>query len=102
MIRFLTILGLLVSLFLLSSAPWASAVAYTLVSILQPQYVWFWSFESIPIFKITAALAILAWGIELSRGNINWQVYKTWQFKGIVLIWAWMHLSNFFSKERIM
>ena len=97
MIRFLTILGLLVSLFLLSSAPWASAVAYTLVSILQPQYLWFWSFESIPIFKITAALAILAWGIELSRGNINWQVYKTWQFKGIVLIWAWMHLSNFFS-----
>lgn len=97
MIRFLTILGLLVSLFFLSSAPWVSAVAYTLVSILQPQYVWFWSFESIPIFKITAGLAILAWCIEFNRGNINWQVYKTWQFKGLLLIWTWMHLSDFFS-----
>jgi len=97
MIRLLTLFGLFACLILLSSAPWVSAVAYTLVSLLQPQYIWFWSFESIPIFKITAALAILAWGIELSRGNVNWPVYKTWQFKGILLIWAWMHLSNFFS-----
>lgn len=97
MIRLLTILGLLACLFMLSAAPWASAVAYTLVSIMQPQYVWYWSFESIPIFKISAALAIIAWVIELSRGNINWQIYKTWQFKGVLLIWAWMHLSNYLS-----
>jgi hypothetical protein len=97
MIRLLTILGLLACIFLLSTAPWASAVAYTLVSILQPQYVWFWSFESIPIFKITAGLAIIAWCIEAGRGNINWKVYKTWQFKGLLLLWAWMHFSNMFS-----
>lgn len=97
MVRLLTILGIIICFLLISSAPWASVIAYSLVSILQPQYVWFWSFESIPIFKITAALAILAWVVELSRGNINWQVYKTWQFRGLVLIWMWMHLANFLS-----
>lgn len=81
----------------LISAPWLSALSYTVVSILQPQYVWFWAFDGIPVFKITAGLAIIGWILEASRKNIDWDVYKSGQFIGIVILLAVMHLSNLLS-----
>ncbi len=68
MVRLLTILTIMLSTFMLVQAPWIAALMYSTVSILQPQYVWFWSFDNIAIFNVSAGLTIIAWGIYTFRG----------------------------------
>lgn len=76
MFKFITILSALFALFTLTSLPWVSASLYTLFSVLQPQYVWFWAFDGFPAFKIYAGLAIVTWIVGAFRGTINFSVYK--------------------------
>ncbi|MBO7922661.1 O-antigen ligase family protein [Alteromonas sp. K632G] len=97
MVKILTILALLFTTTMLVSAPYLSALSYTMVSVMQPQYIWFWSFEGIPLFKITAGLSILAWIIQAAKGEINWAVYGSGQYKALALLVLVMHLSNLFS-----
>lgn len=78
-------------------APWITGLAYVSNSLLQPQYIWHWIFEGIPIFKITAGIAIAGFLVYWAQGNVNFQVYKNTQNKFLVVIWVWMHLSQYFS-----
>ncbi|NDW21608.1 O-antigen ligase family protein [Alteromonas hispanica] len=94
MIKLLVFFSVFISAILISSAPWVSALLYSTVSILQPQYIWNWAFDSFSIFTVSAAIAILAWGWQILQGNVNWEVYKTGQFKGVMGLLLIFHLSN--------
>ena len=94
MVKILTILALLFTTLMLVSAPYLAALSYTTVSVMQPQYIWFLSFDGIPLFKITAGLSILAWGIQAARGEINWAVYGSGQYRALALLVGVMHISD--------
>ncbi|MFT6987447.1 MAG: uncharacterized membrane protein YidH (DUF202 family) [Psychromonas sp.] len=97
MVRIATILILLAALFMLSSAPWLSGVLYLFFSILQPQYVWFWSFDGLAIFKLSAGLAILAWLVKAAKGDIDFNVYKHPLNYALLVLTVFFNLSNLFS-----
>lgn len=79
---------------MLSKAPWIAALVYSIVSVMQPQYIWFWAFEDFSIFRWSAGITILAWIWHAIQGNIRWEVYKSGQFKGVVCLAIIFHLSN--------
>jgi hypothetical protein len=97
MVRLLTILTIILSTFMLVQAPWIAALMYSTVSILQPQYIWFWSFDNIAIFKVSAGLSIVAWGIYAFRSKLQWQIYNNGIFKGILFLLALYYVSDYFS-----
>jgi O-antigen ligase len=97
MILTLTVLLIFTSIVLIVKAPWWAAALYALVSILQPQYVWFWSFDNFSVFRVTAGVAIVAWGIYLIRGMIDWSIYKNGIFFGIIFLLLLYNLSEFLS-----
>ncbi|MFC4700142.1 O-antigen ligase family protein [Glaciecola siphonariae] len=97
MVKILTILAILAAGFFAISAPYIAALLYTTVSILQPQYIWFWVFDDISIFRISAGIAIIAWLIHMLRGGINWQMYNNGIFFGLLGLLALYYLSNAFT-----
>lgn len=97
MVKWLSILAIIGAALLLFSAPWVAGLAYTTVSLMQPQYIWFWSFEDFPLFKLTAGLAIIAWCIQALRGHIRWEVYREGMVVAIVLLWLIFQLSGLFA-----
>ncbi|MFC3120833.1 O-antigen ligase family protein [Agaribacter flavus] len=96
---FVTFVYLLIagSIILLISAPWVAAVSYAFLSMLQPQYIWFWAFQNVSLFKITAGIAIMGWGFCMLRGQINWRVYNNFIFFGVIALLALYHLSELFT-----
>lgn len=97
MIKLLALIAIALSLFFIVSAPYIAAVLYATVSILQPHYVWFWAFDGISIFKISAGIAIIAWCIQVARGQVNWQVYNNGIIYGMVILLFIYHASDFLS-----
>jgi O-antigen ligase len=97
MIKILVLIAIAMSILLVISAPYVAAILYATVSLLQPHHVWFWAFEGISIFKISAGIAIVAWFFQMFRGLINWQVYNNGIFYGMVIICIIYYLSEFFS-----
>jgi len=77
--------------------PWVAGVAYVFNSLLQPQYLWPWAFEGVPIYKITAGLAILGTTFILAKEKGKSAVFREPQNFCLVAIWLLMHLSHFFS-----
>jgi len=83
-------------------APWITGLAYVANSLLQPQYIWNWVFQDIPIFRITAGLAILGFLFALAQKKANLEIYKNKQNVAILVIWVWVNLSNYFSPYKGM
>lgn len=97
MARLLLITLILFCAIALIFIPWITGIAYVLNSLLQPQYLWPWVFEGVPIFKITAALAILGSIITLTKRKLSSDIFKETQNYCIVAIWILMHLSHALS-----
>lgn len=94
MAKILTILLIAAAAFMAVSAPYIAAILYSAVSILQPQYIWFWVFDDISIFRISAGIAIVAWGIQMLRGGINWQIYNSGILFGMLALLVLYYLSD--------
>ena len=94
MVKLLTILSLIFTLFTLATLPWVAPVLYTTFSILQPQYVWFWAFDGIPAFKILAGLTLLSWIIQASKKNIDYSIYKLPINKALFALTFFVNLSH--------
>jgi len=90
-------LALLASALCIFNAPWIAAFTYSIVSVMQPQYIWFWAFEDFSAFKASAGITIIAWVWHALQGNIRWDVYKTGQFKGMFGLFIIIHLSSLFT-----
>ncbi len=97
MVKILTIIAIVVAGFLAISAPYIAAILYSAVSILQPQYIWFWVFDDILIFKISAGIAIVAWGLYMLRGGVTWQIYNNGIFYGMLVLLVLYYLSDMFT-----
>ena len=97
MVKLFAFLSVIAGALLIGSAPWFAALLYSTVSILQPHYIWPWGFDSFSIFKVSAGITIIAWFWHFLQGNINWEVYKTFQFKGVIGLLLIFHLSNRFT-----
>lgn len=95
--RLLLFMLMIGAAFSLLFAPWIAGLAYVLNSLLQPQYIWPWIFEGIPIFRITAGLAILGSVFALAQKKVDSEIYKDKQNLIILVIWLWMHLSHVLS-----
>lgn len=95
--RLLLFTLLLVTAFSLLIAPWVSGIAYVINSLWQPQYIWPWIFQDLPIFRITAGLAIIALFLALAQNLADVKIYQDKQNLMILVIWVWMHLSHFLS-----
>ena len=101
MIKILAFIAIALALLLIVSAPYAAAILYATVSILQPHHVWFWAFEGFSIYKVSAGIAIVAWFFQMVRGNINWQVYNNGIFYGMAVIGLMYYISDLFSPFQI-
>jgi hypothetical protein len=97
MIKLLTFILIALAIASIANAPYIAAAFYIAVSILQPQHLWFWAFDGVSIFKISAGSAIIAWCIQMIRGKINWQVYNNGIFYGMFLLMIIFQFSDLLS-----
>lgn len=77
--------------------PAVGVFAYYLMSIMGPQYIWFWVFDGVPAFSIVAGSTILAFAFSLVLGNIDLSVYKHRQNVMLLVLLLFFHLSTMFS-----
>lgn len=94
MVKVLSIFIILATTVLLGSSPWLAGLAYVTVSVVQPQHVWFWAFAGFPVFSITAGLAIIAFLLQLIRGQVCGAVYKEPVVVSLAVLWLIFHASN--------
>lgn len=97
MVKLLAYFSLMYALFTLVSLPYISPVLYATFSILQPQHVWFWAFEDISVFKITAGLSLISWVIQANKKNINYDVYKLPVSKALLGLTFFMNVSDWLA-----
>ncbi len=77
-------------------APWVAAVAYLAFGVMQPQYIWFWHFDGLPVSpsKLLAIFAILSWFFSALNNKIDFNIYKRKQNIVLIIMWGWIHLSH--------
>lgn len=85
--------------FSIFKSPWIAAIVYLAFGVMQPQYIWFWHFDGLPVSpsKILAICTILAWGFAILNSKIDFTVYKRKQNIVLLIMWIMFHLSHFFS-----
>jgi hypothetical protein len=79
--------------------PWIPLLVYYLNGIMQPQFIWPWTFPefSISVSKILAIASILALIKSMLSGQVDFAIYKSKQNLALVAIWILMHLSDAMS-----
>lgn len=97
MAKILFYFSLLLSAGAIFAAPWLTAVSYSAISLLQPQYVWFWVIGDFPAFKVFAGFAIFGLAVATAKGLADYSVYKTKQSVAILLLWIGVNLSEALS-----
>lgn len=93
---YLLLLYAILSLFL---NPWVPLLFYYLNGIMQPQFLWPWTFPefSISVSKILAIASILALIKSMISGQVDFAIYKSKQNLALVAMWVLMHVSNAMS-----
>jgi O-antigen ligase len=77
--------------------PQVGVFAYSIMSIMAPQYIWPWVFEGIPAFTIVAGSTLLAFGLALLFGKIDFSVYRHKQNVLLIILCVFFNLSDVFS-----
>ncbi|WP_148277440.1 O-antigen ligase family protein [Brumicola pallidula] len=93
---YLLLLYSIISLFL---NPWVPLLFYYLNGIMQPQFIWPWTFPefSISVSKILAIASILALMKSMISGQVDFAIYKSKQNLALVTMWILMHISDSLS-----
>ena len=71
--------------------------AYFLMSIMAPQFIWFWVFDGVRAFKIAAGTAILVFMWQALNKKLDFSVYRYSQNILLVIFWIMFNLSDYFS-----
>jgi O-antigen ligase len=71
--------------------------AYFLMSIMAPQYIWFWIFDGISAFTIAAGTAIAVFMWQTVNKKLDFSVYRYKQNLFFVVFWIMFNLSDYFS-----
>ncbi|KXI28508.1 O-antigen ligase family protein [Paraglaciecola hydrolytica] len=74
-----------------------SVYAYYLMSIMAPQFIWFWIFEGIPAFTIAAGTAIAVFLFQSLNKKLDFSVYRYKQNILLIIFWVMFNLSDYFS-----
>ena len=71
--------------------------AYFLMSIMAPQFIWFWVFDGVRAFTIAAGTAILVFMWQALNKKFDFSVYRYRQNVLLVIFWIMFNLSDYFS-----
>jgi len=71
--------------------------AYYLMSVMAPQYIWFWVFEGVKAFKVAAGTAILVFMFQTLNKKLDFTVYRYKQNVLLIIFWLMFNLSDIFS-----
>jgi O-antigen ligase len=71
--------------------------AYYLMSVMAPQYIWFWVFEGVRAFTIAAGTAIAVFIWQTLNKKLDFSIYRYKQNLLLVIFWIMFNLSDFFS-----
>lgn len=97
MLKLLVYILFSIALFCVFSAPWVTSVMYFLNGVLQPKYIWPWTFPDLSVSKYLVLASIAAWGIAVIRKKVDFQVYKQKQSIIMMFMLMMIHLSNYLS-----
>ncbi|MFT6902573.1 MAG: O-antigen ligase [Colwellia sp.] len=71
--------------------------AYYLMSIMAPQFIWFWVFDGVSAFTIAAGTAIAVFMWQALHNKLDFSVYRYRQNMYLVIFWIMFNLSDYFS-----
>jgi O-antigen ligase len=71
--------------------------AYFLMSVMAPQFIWFWIFEGIPAFTIAAGTAIVVFMWQTLNKKLDFSIYRYKQNLFLLIFWIMFNLSDYFS-----
>ena len=97
MIFFLLIVIALIAAVTSFTLPWVSIIAYNVMSIMQPQSIWFWAFQDFPVFKIFAGLSLFSFIIAILKKKVDLKSLKNSQNYAVLSIFILCYLSVLFS-----
>lgn len=97
MIKVLVYSLFLTALWSIFSTPWVTTAVYFLNGVMQPRFLWRWTFPDISLSKYLAIASIVGWMIAVARKKIDYQIYLSPQNYLLLFIWGMMHLSNLVS-----
>lgn len=81
----------------LFSNAWISGMVYSLYAVLQPKYVWPWSFPDISYSMILALCCIAGAGLAFARSEVDKTIFSYRQHWVLVFMLVLFKLSDFFS-----
>lgn len=94
MVKLFTILALIFAVLSFTLLPWVAPVLYTGLSVLQPQYVWFWAYDGIPAFNVVAGVSLVSWVVQAFQKNIDYSVYALPINKALFALTFFVNLSD--------
>ena len=71
--------------------------AYYLMSIMAPQYIWFWVFGDVPAFTVAASTAIAVFMWQAVNKKLDFSIYSYKQNVFLIIFWIMFNLSDYFS-----
>jgi O-antigen ligase len=71
--------------------------AYFLMSIMAPQFIWFWIFDGVQAFKIAAGTAIVVFMWQALNKKLDFSVYRFKQNLLLLVFWIMFNLSDYLS-----
>ncbi|MCF2947749.1 O-antigen ligase family protein [Paraglaciecola aquimarina] len=67
------------------------------MSVMAPQYIWFWVFDGVPAFSIAAGTVLAIFTIQALTHKLDFSVYKYKQNLLLIIFWIMFNLSDIFS-----
>lgn len=91
---------LITLLILLSAAsalvrPWIGVMAYYLLAILGPQYIWWWDFEGLRVSLWVAIATFVGIALKLGRHEVDFDFMKTRLNFCLLVLWIFLNTSYY-------
>jgi len=100
--KFLLYLIILATIISSLSRPWIGVCAYYLLSIMAPQNIWRWIFESTRVVNVIAIISILGFLVEVSLGKMKFSILRNKENFFILVLWLFLIISSKLSHYEII
>ncbi len=77
--------------------PWIGIMAYYLLAILGPQYIWWWHFDGLRASLWVAVFTLGGIALQIGQNNYDFSFLKTKQNLWLALLWLCISLSYYFG-----
>jgi O-antigen ligase len=67
------------------------------MSVMAPQYIWFWVFDGVPAFTIAAGTVLAIFLLQAATQKLDFSIYKYKQNLLLAVFWIMFNLSDLFS-----